>query len=334
MSVKFGAGLWIFTGCSDRYAVGYSESKNTVEQLNAAAKVEGLDGVEIIYPWHLEGYTPKEFQAMTEDRGFEIASVNPNIWSPEFQNGAFSNPNQKIRQKAIDLCKKNCDSAREMNCYSSLLWPGQDGFDYPFQTNYSDAWRWSVESYRAIAEYAKDVKFAIEYKPREPRVRCIASDASSAVLICQATGCVNMGVTLDMGHSLQAKENPAAAVELLSWHNRLFNVHINDNTCSWDDDLTTASLHLAETIEFLNELEEVKYQGWVSVDITPYREDAVKACQLNLDIVADLKEMAVKIDRKAIRSAQSGHDALAATREFFRALVPDGQVAKRTKAGR
>ena len=38
----------------------------------------------------------------------------------------------------------------------------------------------------------------------------------------------NVGVVIDFSHSLMAKEKQAESVGLLSMHNKLFNVHMND----------------------------------------------------------------------------------------------------------
>jgi len=327
MNTNFSAGLWTFTGCSDRYAGPYSEARDTLGQVTEAAKVRGLKGVEVIYPNYFEAHTPAQLKTLLADNDLQITSVNPNIWAPEFQNGAFSNPDAAIRQQAVDLCKRNADAAREVGCTGTLFWPGQDGYDYPFQANYGDLWKWSVEGYRAVAEYAPDLRLAIEYKLREPRVRCIAANAAMTILIAGATGCDNVGANLDFGHSVQALENAAAAVALLAAHQRLFNVHINDNGRDWDDDLTVGSVALSETVEFYRELDKVGYDGWLAVDITPYRENAVEACQLCLDVAIDAQTLAERLDDDALTAGQARHDAMATQRTFFKALMPDGRAA-------
>ena len=87
---KVGAGLWIFAGCLDRFCPSYSDSLDTDEQIKAAAKVKGLQGLELIYPWHFEGKSLAELKRQIDDSGLEIASVNPNIWADrKFKFGSF-----------------------------------------------------------------------------------------------------------------------------------------------------------------------------------------------------------------------------------------------------
>src|SRR3546814_7643097 len=50
------------------------------------------------------------------------------------------------------------------------LWPGQDGWDYPFQVDHKALWRLSIDGIGELASQNPDLKFVIEYKPREPRV--------------------------------------------------------------------------------------------------------------------------------------------------------------------
>ena len=57
----------------------------------------------------------------------------------------------------------------------------------------------------------------------------------------------------------------------------LFNVHVNDNYGSWDDDMIVGSVHLIEFIEMFYVLKKRKYAGWISVDIFPYRENQFEA---------------------------------------------------------
>jgi xylose isomerase len=321
MNTNFSAGLWIFAGCSDRYCSPYSEPQSTIDQIKLAGSVKGLKGIEVIYPWQFEGFTPKSLADAAKDHGLEIISVNPLIWGPRFQNGAFSNPDAAIRRESIDLCKRSIDAAREIGCTGMCLWPGQDGYDYPFQANYQDLWKWEVEGYRQVAEYGREIKVAVEYKMREPRVISIASSAATLILLAEESGCANVGATLDLGHSLQTLENPAAAVLLLTARDRLFNVHLNDNSRRWDDDLTLGSVHLIETIEFFHELNNVGYDGWLSVDITPYREDAVKACQICLDNAIIIQEMAARIDTAELITGRSSMDAIGVQKALYKALA-------------
>ena len=96
----------------------------------------------------------------------------------------------------------------------------------------------------------------------------------------------NVGVTIDVGHSLVAGENVAeAAVMLKLYGDRLFHMHFNDNYRFWDDDMIVGSVHLVEYIELLFWLKEIGYDGWYSMDQYPYRENAQAALRESIEFL-------------------------------------------------
>jgi xylose isomerase len=82
---------------------------------------------------------------------------------------------------------------------------------------------------------------------------------------------------MDVGHSLAAGENIAEAAALLSSYGKLTYLHLNDNYRSWDDDMMVGAVHLVEYLELAYWLKRTGYQGWLTLDIFPYREDGVRA---------------------------------------------------------
>ena len=64
-------------------------------------------------------------------------------------------------------------SGRQLNAGSVLLWPAHDGYDYVFQVDYVESWKYMVETVREIGEYAKDMKIAIEAKLKDPKAETV-----------------------------------------------------------------------------------------------------------------------------------------------------------------
>ena len=134
--------------------------------------------------------------------------------------------------------------ATELDCDYVKLWPGQDGVDYPFQADHAQLWNYSVEAVRELATNFPDMKFCIEYKPREPRNRMVFSSCARTLLAIEEMGCDNVGILLDFGHSLYGGESPAEAAKLALSRDRLFAIDVNDNFRGWDDDMVVGSVHL------------------------------------------------------------------------------------------
>jgi xylose isomerase len=202
------------------------------------------------------------------------------------------------------------DAAAEMGCGQISLWPGQDGFDYPMQVDYREAWKRTIEAVREIAAHRRDVRIAIEYKMKEPRTHIHLSTVCKVLLVALELGAPNVGVMIDSGHALVAGEEVAESVVLASRYDKLYHMHLNDNYRLWDDDMIVGSVHLWETFEMFYTLEQVGYQGWYSLDIFPYREDSLRVIRANLDMVKKLICAARRVDCARISDLQRKSDAV------------------------
>ncbi len=149
--IKVGVGLWCVSFAADRFlSSGYRDPVSLEEQIKMVARIDGAESVDL-HTSDFQGISPKEVVKMVQDHGLKVNAVNANIFgTQEFKYGAYTNTDPNIRRKAIDLSKKSIDMAQEMRANISSLWPGQDGFDY-------------------------------EYKPREPRMYSLVSDAAGVM---------------------------------------------------------------------------------------------------------------------------------------------------------
>jgi len=275
---QFGACLPTFANCADRYCLGgYGGGGNTVqEMLDLALKVEGLDGLELVGNWHVNDENIQDIARMFRDRKLKICMLVPDLWTQaKWGKGSLAAPDAATRRIAIDEIKKVMDWAEELNCPYIDVWPGQDGFDYSFQTDYLEAWKWLRDGLGQCAEHNGNVRILVEYKPREPRTHCFVSHVGKVLLLLE--GLDDVGVLLDVGHSLQGQENVAEAAALLHSRGKLDYLHLNDNYGSWDDDMMVGSVHLVAYLELVYWLKRLDYKGWLTLDMFPYREDGVQA---------------------------------------------------------
>ncbi|WP_262402176.1 sugar phosphate isomerase/epimerase [Actinomadura sp. CNU-125] len=200
------------------------------------------------------------------------------------------------------------------------LWPGQDGYDYPFQADYADLWDMSVSAVRELALAFPDLRFAIEYKPREPRNRMVLSSVARTLLAIDDMGVGNVGVLLDFGHSLFGGETPAESARMAIARNRLFAIDVNDNFRGWDDDMVVGSVHLLETFEFFFALHDAGWDGVWQLDQFPFREDPVEAARTGIRTMRAFHRALGYLDRGELAEAQAAQDALRAQRIAKRAL--------------
>lgn len=317
----FGAGLWNFATYVDRYAVdGYGDPRSTIEQIELAAEVGDISYVDLNYPF-TGGLTTADVKAALERTGLKAIGVTPDIYLREHQMGAFTNPDPAKRESARAIMQGAADAVRELGARYVKIWPGQDGFDYPFQVDYKELSRLAVEGMRDLARANPDLKFVIEYKPREPRTHMFWSSAAKTVLGIQAMGVDNVGVLLDFGHALFGGESPAEAAQLLIDHGLLWGMDVNDNYRGWDDDMVVGTVHMTEVLEFFHTLRVNGWEGVWQLDQFPFREDVVDNARTSIRFLKALHRALDRLDEEALAEAQRRQDPLAAQRVVQDALL-------------
>ncbi len=307
---KLGACLPTFGSCADRFCLsGYGKGGSTMEEmLELAKKVNGLDGLELVSNWHVNDKNIRYVAKLFKDNGIEICMIVPDLWTQaKWGMGSIAAPFAKTRKQAVQEIKKSIDWAAELGCGYVDVWPGQDGYDYPFQADYQDAWKRLREAVEECAQYNKKVRVLVEYKLKEPRTHCFVSNVAKVILLLQ--GIKNTGCLLDVGHSLAAGENMAEAAALLADNRMLSYLHLNDNYCMWDDDLLVSSIHVVEYLELIYWLKRLKYEGWLTLDIFPYREDKVPAAQNSFEWIRFLFERIESTGMEKIENVIKSADA-------------------------
>ncbi len=124
----------------DRYATdAYGPPVGTLEAIERAAEVGDIKCLDINYPFAGDDVTVEQVHATLERTGMRAQAITPHLYMREFQLGSFTNPDAAVRQKAIDLGKQAIEVAQALDANYVKFWPGQDGFDYPFQADYRQA---------------------------------------------------------------------------------------------------------------------------------------------------------------------------------------------------
>ena len=290
------------------------------------ARSSDLAVVDITYPFNPPGLETSQVAAALKRNNLAAIGITPEIYTREFCRGAFTNPDAAVRARTFELVSEAVGVARELGCDYVKLWPGQDGHDYPFQVDHGQIWSYAVSGLRSLAQAHPETRFAIEYKPREPRVSMFFSSAAKTLLAIQDMGVGNVGILLDFGHSLYGGESPAEAARLIHSRDLLYGIDVNDNFRGWDDDLVVGSVHLAETLEFFYTLRDCGWEGVWQLDQFPFREDSVEAAREGISTMRSIHRALEVLDVDALRAAQDRQDALAAGKIARRALL-SGQAA-------
>jgi xylose isomerase len=321
MAIKIGSGLVPFSQVVDRFLPsGYRDGMPFEEQLRHAKEVEGLDAVGLDYPMQFED--PVTLQALLDKYDLTLCVLEMGIYGERrWKMGSFASTDPATRREAIALVKRGIDAAAELGLEEILLWPGQDGFEYPFQANHDLVWGYLVEGIGEVAEHRQDIKVGVEYKAKEPRVRCYIDSAAKTLLLCETIGLPNVGVTVDLGHSLNAQENPAQAVALCARYDRLFQVHVNDNYGDWDSDLLVGQISFWTTLEFFYWLNKVGFDSWYIMDFFPYREDGPAALEQCIRNTRRFADMAARLTKRPVEEMQKTADPVKIAEMLWQELI-------------
>lgn len=318
---KFGAGIWHFATYVDRYATdGYGPPRSLIEMIDLAGQVEDLSVVDINYPFADPELSLDTVEEALKRNSLSVIGITPEIYTRRFAKGAFTNPDPGVRRLANEMVNDAANVVRRFKADYVKLWPGQDGWDYPFQVDHRALWKFSIDGVGELAGQNPDLKFVIEYKPREPRVHMSYDSVARTLLGIEKIGLPNVGILLDFGHSLYGGESPADAAQLAIDHGRLFGMDVNDNFRSWDDDLIAGSVHPIELFEFFYTLRKNAWEGVWQLDQFPFREDSVDAANSAIGFLKAIEKALDKLDFDAMRAAQERHDAVTALKLAREAL--------------
>ncbi|WP_200884961.1 sugar phosphate isomerase/epimerase family protein [Croceibacterium mercuriale] len=310
---RYGAGIWHFATYVDRYATdGYGEARSLLEMIDLAGQVEDLTVVDINYPFVDPSLSLDTVEQALQRNGLSVIGITPEIYTRQFAKGAFTNPDAGIRRLANEMCNDAADVVRRFGADYVKLWPGQDGWDYPFQVDHRKLWQASIDGVAELAGQNPDLKFVIEYKPREPRVHMSYDSVARTLLGIEKMGLPNVGILLDFGHSLYGGESPADAAQLAIDHGRLFGMDVNDNLRGWDDDLIAGSVHPIELFEFFYTLRKNGWEGVWQLDQFPFREDSVAAANSAIGFLKAVERALDKLDFEGMQAAQDRQDAVTA----------------------
>jgi xylose isomerase len=317
MKNKYSVILGNLGNTCDRFlSSGYKEVLPKTEMIRRAAAIPGIEGLELVGTWDITEKNVGEVKGWLTDHELTCVSIIPDLFGKrQWGNGSLSAKDAGIRKQALEEVRMVSRIAREMDCRLINLWLGQDGYDYPLTADFRMQRRVLTENIEKVAAEFPDLRYALEYKPKEPRNFSFHARAADTLLMAQETGLDNVGVCIDTGHALMGGENMAESAFLLQHYGKkLFHMHFNDNYRSWDDDMIVGSLHIVEYFELLFWLREAGYEGWYSMDQYPYREDGALAVGESIAFLRSVEKLLTPARIKEIRALLAKGDATASTR--------------------
>jgi xylose isomerase len=290
----------------DRFSE-YQKPATTREKLEIVSKIEGFDGVEMVFPY--ENTTPEETSALMKEFNLNFAAINVNIKKEaEWVPGALSRPDKAIRDRAVAMIKRAKDFAKAVGAPHVTCCPLSDGYDVLFQIDYKNAWNNMVETIGEAADYLPEIPLFIEPKYSETRVHCQIDSTAKGLLLLKDVQCKNTGITLDMGHSLQSQENPAQALSLIYESGFDAYIHTNDNDTKADWDLIGASRHFLGYVELMFWAQQYKYDKYFTTDASPRIFNVVEFFNRHSEITLGAWNLAKSLNKEQVLEMMKNED--------------------------
>jgi xylose isomerase len=292
--------------------------------------VEGLgdliDGYEFHYPGELSPENRDEVLEALD--GHDVYCVCAGLHlDPRFGKGGLTSPDEATREDALRLTLEGIDLAGELGAHF-VLWPGIEGYNYPFQTPYRESWEWFVDGIGRAAERARDrgVTIFLEHKNSEPAMKIFMRNVGMTLHVIhklRGRGLDNVKVNMDWQHLIMNGENLAEYAALLAADGLLGHQHANSGWGTFDDDNMVGATAFMETLELAVELRRGGYGDngeRLGFDLYPYTEDAVEAVRRSVLQWRFIDGVAARIDNAALREAQRQKDAIRAYELVYAAL--------------
>ena len=188
-SLKSSIGIWAFGTLGTRFLLaGYHPEFENEGPVDRARRVaEGLsdlyDGLELHYPNEISEDNARQIvEAIKPMDVYCIASGAHTF--PKHGRGALTNPDGGVREEARAGLRNGIDLCAELNCHF-IIWPGIEGYNYPFQSDYRSQWTLLLEGIADAVEHAnrKGVTIFLEHKNSEPQMKIYMRDMGMSVFV-------------------------------------------------------------------------------------------------------------------------------------------------------
>jgi xylose isomerase len=332
--MKTSLGIWAFGGMVTRFNPGgyKPELAGVPTATKVRTAVEGLgdlvDDYEFHFPQELSGGNLDEVREALDGHGIYCVASGLHL-DARFGRGAFCSPEDGVRAEALRLTREAVDLAAEVGA-RVIVWPGIEGYNYPFQTRYGESWARFIDGVGESAAYAqsKGVTVFLEHKNSEPAMKILMRNVGMTLHVIHTLrrrGIDNVQVNMDWQHLIMNGENLAEYAALLAAEGLLGHQHANSGWGTFDDDNMVGATAFMETLELAVELRRAGYgrdgdERRLGFDLYPYTEDAVGAVKRSVLQWRFIDGIAAKVDGPELREAQQAKDAVRAYELVYAAL--------------
>ena len=330
--LKTSLGIWALGPMITRFVPGGYQpehgQESTADKVRRAVAGLGdlMDDYEFHYPYELSEENLDDVREALDGHGIYTICAATHL-NPKFGKGGLSSPDDGIRAEALDELLRAADFAASVGA-QMVLWPGVEGYNYPFQTPYAESWKRFIDATGQIAERCQShgIKLFLEHKNSEPAMKIFMRNMGMCLHVIHTLrrdGIDNAQINMDWQHLLMNDEHLAEYAALLAAEGVLGHQHANSGWGTFDDDNMVGATAFMETVELALELRRAGYGDngeRLGFDLYPYTEDQVGAVKRSVLQWRFIDSIAEKIDGPALREAQQNKDAVRAYELVYAAM--------------
>jgi xylose isomerase len=330
--MKTSLGIWAFGAMATRFNPGGYKPElvgaSTVDKVRTAVGGLGdlMDDYEFHYPQELSRDNLDAVRAALDGHGIYAVATGTHL-NPRYGKGGLSSPDDEVRGAALAEALDVATFADEIGS-QMILWPGVEGYNYPFQTPYAESWARFVDGVGQVANRCAEsgVTLFLEHKNSEPAMKIFMRNIGMTLHVIHTLrrqGIDNVQVNMDWQHLIMNGENLAEYAALLAAEGLLGHQHANSGWGTFDDDNMVGATAFMETLELAIELRRAGYGEngeRLGFDLYPYTEDAVGAVKRSVLQWRFIDGVAARIDEGELRKAQQAKDAVRAYELVYAAL--------------
>jgi xylose isomerase len=330
--MKTSLGIWAMGPMVTRFNPGGYKpelaGRSTAEHVHTAVAGLGdmIDDYEFHYPQELSEDNLDDVRGALDGHGIHAIASGLHL-DNRFARGGLSSPDDAIRAEALRMTIEGADLAGRLGA-RFIIWPGIEGYNYPFQTPYAKSWSRLIDGIgeAAVKLAEHDQILLLEHKNSEPAMKIHMANIGMTLHVIhtlRARGIDNVQVNMDWQHLIMNGENLAEYAALLAAEGLLGHQHANSGWGTFDDDNMVGATAFMETLELAVELRRAGYgeRGErLGFDLYPYTEEAIDVVRRSVLQWRFIDGAAARIDDAALREAQQAKDAIRAYELVYAAL--------------
>ncbi|MBD8065390.1 L-rhamnose catabolism isomerase [Devosia sp. PTR5] len=313
---------------------GKGEPRDIFDKIEDCAVIAQLTQatrtVSLHIPWDKADPNRLKQAASRFNLGFD--AMNSNTFADakgqmqSYKFGSLSAADKATRDQAIEHNLECIEIGKTIGSKALTVWIG-DGSNFPGQTNFATQFEHYLDSMKAIyAALPDDWRLYSEHKMYEPAFySTVVQDWGTNYLIAKELG-DKAFCLVDLGHHAP-NVNIEMIVSRLAQFGKLGGFHFNDSKYG-DDDLDAGAIDPFRLFLVFNELvdAEERYADFAPahmLDQSHNVTDPIESLMLSAADVQRAYAQALLVDRKGLKAAQEGNDALGATQALRLAYRTD-----------